>query len=99
MAAKTTPAPETRDALEVTLAKKMRALMLLHKQRSGIQAELIRMCLARIIRSPDDVPHWAGYRDMVALRKKIRDERAQALAALARLADMLEKDAANEGDT
>lgn len=99
MAAKTTPTQEARAALAATLAEKTRALMLLHKQRSGIQAELIRGCLARITRSPDDEPRWAGYRDMVALRKKIRDERAQALAALATLAGMLEKDAANEGDT
>ena len=87
----------TKPSEMVKLGERVRTLMLLHRQRSGVQAEMIRTCLQRINRAPEDVPPHLGDRELAEARKKIREDRAEALAGLATLADMLEA-YAGEGD-
>ena len=75
----------------VQIAQNMRELMLLHKQQASTQAAMIRTCLTALKREP------GAFAD-AADRRKIRDDKNRALAALAELAQMLEDQSVTSRD-
>lgn len=83
----------------VKLGEHIRGILKLHKQRSGLMAEMIRGCVARVQREPyDRITVYTSHKDQRRMRQEDRDERAAAWAYLRQLCEMLEQDATGVED-